>query len=75
MKRNMDLVLHLLQEIEKAPDADGAHKQRINTEGYDRSEIEGHLHLLQDEKLIVRMSTERVRLTWKGHDYLEAHAS
>jgi len=80
MKRDMDLIRKLLLKIEERIDADLIHE--IEVEDYDNDLIEYHLELLQDTGLIIanfqkmsngsRMFHSVERLTWKGHEFIDA---
>ncbi len=83
MKRNPDLIRHLLLFIE-AKDVPGIEPKDISIEGFSASEIMSHLNLMADAGFIVgeysRSSTNPNRiirtaivfdLSWAGHEYLD----
>jgi DNA-binding transcriptional ArsR family regulator len=77
MKRDMDLVRKILFEIERQPFTRG--KITLEIEGYSHEEISYHVLLLSEADLIeadvsARASAEYkpIRLTWQGHEFLEA---
>lgn len=72
MKRDMKLVRLLLQQIEEAPAVEGVHRNRFTFDGTDDDIVSEHISLLLDEQLVTRTSQMHVRLTWKGHDFIEA---
>lgn len=85
MKRDMDLVRELLLRLEPIPVRPGAtllygHHPDLQVEGFTPPEINYHLELLRDAKLI-RGSKDQPRLgsgikfeslTWAGHDFLDS---
>jgi uncharacterized protein DUF2513 len=82
MIRDMDLVREILLrvEIQQDPSSDDLLKQRVNDA--DRATVSEHLRLLIDEaKLITGMAVSDMdgeeawidlKLTWAGHDFLDA---
>jgi hypothetical protein len=77
MKRDMDLVREMLNEVEKV-DTYGT-QIYLKIEGYSKKQIDYHILLLSDADLIKTdplRDTERtrrpVRLTWEGHEFVEA---
>ena len=78
MKRDWDLVRELLFEVEQqcssgAPIADG----QIKLEGRSDEEISYHLRILIDAGLVQGteqkyLQVEVRRLTWEGHEFLDA---
>lgn len=78
MKRDMDLIRQLLLAIE---DADGL----FTTKGwrdseYTREQLREHMALLDDAGLIVNVTHTRgssmcTRLSWDGHEFLDAARS
>ena len=78
MKRDMNLIRKILFEIEKSPSFSGFIDLKIRD--YTDEEISYHVLLLSEANLIVAldMSTygntdyKPVRLTWSGHEFLEA---
>jgi hypothetical protein len=78
MKRDMDLIREILLAVEASPDQMTA--SLPDFEGYTDSEINYHLVLLHEAGLIIALIhesddqyfAEPVRLTWEGHEFLEA---
>jgi len=78
MKRNLDLVRDILLEIEQQPDRHTWFS--LQFEGVTLQEIDQHLLLLQDAGFIhlTRKTSSNedtvfaARLTWQGHEFLEA---
>lgn len=78
MKRNMDLIRLILLEIEKGP-YDGSWLD-INIDGYTDNDISYHVILLaeaglieaQDNSTLDGLSWQPKRLTWQGHEFLDA---
>jgi hypothetical protein len=78
MKRDMDLIREILLEVEKLPYTGGFHKVAI--EGHSEDEITYHTLLLAEADLIEATvcsvfgaeSYLPVRLTWAGHEFLDA---
>lgn len=81
MKRDMDLVRRILLEVEER----GFEEVKANSfeaEGYDTFTVAAHLQLLKEAGLLEAsiLVLERAgavegyaqRLTWEGHDYLDA---
>lgn len=82
LKRDMELVRQILMKIEADESAPGGH---IDLDLPDRSpaEISYHVRLLEEAGLIEAISVsnlgayewEPVRLTWEGHEFLDAARS
>ena len=78
MKRNMDLVRAVLLEIEAKDEPD--QNMNLRLEEYSKAEIEYHLTILEEAKLIALEAQQGwhnndiypQRLTWEGHDFLDA---
>jgi hypothetical protein len=76
MKRDTDLVRQILIEIEKQPFTGGW--IRLEIDDYDCGEISYHVMLLHEAGLILAVDTTKrnswlpLRLTWDGHEFLEA---
>ncbi|MCJ2165600.1 MULTISPECIES: DUF2513 domain-containing protein [unclassified Pseudodesulfovibrio] len=80
MKRNMDLVRSLLFELEEHPD--GYSPDNIEVDGYSEEEVGYHFLLMVEAGLIEgeeisdlgssSPSAMPIRLTWYGHDFLDA---
>ena len=78
MKRDMDLVRKILLEIEKHPYTGGWID--VHLEEYTSEEVVYHLKLLAEAALIEAhdvsshsgMDLRPVRLTWEGHEFLDA---
>lgn len=78
MKRDMDLCREILRQMEVHPNPEGPIKIKI--EGRPDQEITYHLHLLRQADLIeaiekttfAGMAYAPQRLTWKGHEFLDA---
>ena len=79
MKRDMDLVRKILFKIEELPQYSNQWAD-VPIDGYSKDEIDYHLVILMDAGLIdaSRVSNIRdviwkaVRLTWEGHEFLDA---
>lgn len=77
MKRDMDLAREILLALEEMP-AD--EEVELNLEGYSQEEISYHVRLLSEAGLIEAEDRsgyggddwQPERLTWAGHDFLEA---
>lgn len=76
MKRNPDLIRHLLLALEDAPDAELLRLPSL--EGYASHQVKHHFRLLLEAGLVTAGYTSphgrrwiAVRLTWGGHEYLE----
>jgi hypothetical protein len=86
MKRNMDTIRTLLLRLESLPMRSpsaivlvGGHDPDFLKEGEDPDEIDYHLALLQENKLIECPGRNGMdsrirfqRLTWPGHDFLDS---
>lgn len=83
MKRNMDLIRHLLLYLEEKPDPSLVKAEDIVAEGFSAGEVQYHLNLMFQAGLIngedVRSTTSArlisvlpFDLTWQGHEFLEA---
>lgn len=78
MQRDMDLARRILQELEQYPEPVGP--VHISLEGKSEDEISYHIKLLHEAGLVeaLDMSTLRqfswrpMRLTWAGHEFLDA---
>jgi len=81
MKRDMNLVRAVLLEVEKLPHDYGFHD--IEVEGYAPEEVTYHVRLLHEARLIeaIDLSTmsgvswKSKRLTYQGHEFLDAARS
>ncbi len=82
MKRDMDLIRHLLLTLESKPGPQLIKAEDIEAEGFSPTEVKYHLNLMFQAGLIngedVRSSTsDRLiqvypfDLTWQGHEFLE----
>ena len=81
MKRDMDLVRQILLEVE-ARDEEALGQTPQDIEGYDLATVARHVEIMQEAGLVdahvmradgVPPYAARVfRLTWQGHDFLEA---
>jgi hypothetical protein len=80
MKRDMDLARRILLDLEESPDADGAGGMGIEIEGRTEQEISYHVALLHEAGLLHAIDGSAddeicwmpVRLTWDGHEFLDA---
>jgi hypothetical protein len=83
MKRDLGLIRELLLKLEQLADAHGwemiePYDPRIQVEGYGVDEIEYNLQLVVERGLIEEPNGKPMqgimfrRLTWEGHDYLDA---
>ena len=83
MKRDMDLARLILAKVEDDPDADGLGSRKLSVEGRSDQEVTYHVQLLDEAGLVtmeeMRTSSGLVclprRLTWQGHEFLEAARS
>ena len=74
----MDLARAILFEIEKVPYDMDTHE--INIDGYSKTEVNYHIILLNEAGLIEALDYSSFncsewqpkRLTWKGHEFLDA---
>jgi len=81
MKRDMDLVRDILLDVEKQDGSGGWIK--VAVENHSEDEINYHLLLLKDAGFLeaavlnagVRSIVQPTRLTWKGHEFLNAARS
>jgi hypothetical protein len=81
MKRDMDLVRRVLLQVEEA-DEEALTSRPLDVEGYDSATVARHVEIMQEAGLVdahvmradgVPPYAARVfRLTWQGHDFLEA---
>jgi hypothetical protein len=81
MKRDMDLVRRILLQVEEA-DEEALTSRPLDIEGYDGATVARHVEIMQEANLVdahvmradgVPPYAARVfRLTWQGHDFLEA---
>ncbi len=80
MKRDMDLARKILLKIEELPSYDKP--VNIEIEGYAEEDIQHHLELLHEAKLIevpddgtatlwTKVNLTPTRLTWPGHEFLD----
>jgi hypothetical protein len=83
MRRDLGLIRELLLKLEPLSDPHAwqtiaANDPRIQVEGYTPDEIEYHLQLLVEQGFIDQPRSAPMegiifrRLTWAGHDYLDA---
>ena len=78
MKRDMSLVRDILLEIELSDVAPNSDNMEI--EGHNAAERDYHIQLMHEADLIEGVdgttlagySLMRIRLTWSGHDFLDA---
>ena len=78
MKRDMDLVRKILLEVEKAPYEGGW--VDLDIKNYTQGEVSYHTMLLNDSGLVEAQDLSTMsgpdwrpkRLTWEGHEFLEA---
>ena len=79
MKRDFDLIRHIMTDIENMPAASAF--KSFEYPGYDKATIHQHIKLLIDENLIEgkihesHHGIDAVRitgLTWNGHDFIDA---
>jgi len=81
MKRDMDLIRKILLDLEKQ-DGSGLWI-KVSIEDHSEDEINYHLRLLKDAGFIeasvlsagVRSIVQPIRLTWSGHEFLNAARS
>ena len=68
MKRDMNLIMKILAEVEKLP-ANGGH---VELENYPDEVLDYHISLLAASGYLRHVSKKHVEgLTWKGHDLCE----
>lgn len=84
MTRDMDLIRTLLLKLENLPLSPSAvivldpNDQEVAVDGYSVDQIEYHLDLLRERDLIECPGSKPMigityrRLTWEGHDFLDA---
>lgn len=84
MRRDMDLIRHLLLVVEQATGDDSLQASSVTVEGRSANEILGHFALMDDAGLLeVQDSFSDLSstgaadrfiagLTWAGHDFLES---
>lgn len=79
MKRDFNLVRSILLFTESCPN--WFSDKDIQIDGYSSKEISYHLAIMMEEKLLFGKTTvlhngdtisDVVRMTWKGHDFLDA---
>lgn len=81
MKRDMDLARKILLQLEEVPYRGGA--QRVALEGYSDDEVSYHVLLLREAGLVEALDFSShdgvcwvpTRLTWEGHEFLDAARS
>ena len=66
MKRDLDLIRKIMIAIESHAESG---EPSLDIDGHLSDEVLGHLCFMEDGKLIHR---GEVRLTWEGHEFLEA---
>lgn len=79
MKRDMDLIRAILMELEELPENGGCND--VAVPGHSDQEIFAHVRLLNEAGLIEavdfstmdRMVWKPKRLTWDGHEFLDAY--
>ena len=78
MKRDMDLVREILLKLEDQTGADD-YLEPEQVQGRDPEEVSYHIHLMYEAGLIDAINDRGVgshwiamRLTWEGHEFLEA---
>lgn len=73
MKRDMDLVRQILQQIEDRKP--GSSNHGVSATGRSRDELYEHLMIMQDAGLVEGVAMAPVplcrRMTWEGHEFLE----
>jgi DNA-binding MarR family transcriptional regulator len=75
MKRDMEIVRKILEEVESFPyrPSKFIHPE---IEGYTPEQIDYHIEILEEANLLVASRATRriipIRLTWDGHEFLEA---
>jgi hypothetical protein len=80
MKRDMDLAREILLWIEKYDTGSGGRLPNLSIEGRSHEEVSAHVRLLREANLIDAINASSMRgtnwiprrLTWEGHDFLEA---
>ncbi len=79
MKRDFDLIRMILRQVEDSPPS--AAPIKVEIEGYDNAVIGEHVALLIDAGLLEGVIVQTIsdprsaipsRLTWDGHDFLNA---
>jgi hypothetical protein len=78
MKRDMDLARQILLQIEAAPSPDSL--VSVTSPNHTETEVSYHVMLLEEAQLIKAhdfsgdsgIRWEPIRLTWAGHEFLEA---
>lgn len=81
MKRDMDLVRAIMNEVaEKLPPMSHL-QERLSIDGYDSATIDGHLELLIEAGLLEGRVNKPAKvvvitgITWNGHDFIAAAKS
>ena len=82
MKRDMDLIRSILQEVKSCDDPNGLERMP-EIEGHTEAQVSYHLKLLHDAGLIEALVSDaafgasysdfmHINLTWAGQDFLDA---
>lgn len=69
MKRNMKVVMQILESAEGAETA-SLPLSSLPLQEYDHETIKGHLRLLNDRGLVLCDQLNEIALTWEGHEFL-----
>jgi hypothetical protein len=78
MKRDMDLVRAIMNEVADRLPPMGHMQDRVSIEGYDAATIDGHIELLIEAGLLegrVNKGQKVIVITglpWTGHDFIDA---
>jgi hypothetical protein len=85
MKRDMDLIRQLLKIVEERTVPNTLEGSSLSLDGYTLNQIFAHLAMLEDAGFIEGQSVDALsegtieyyvhRLTWRGHEFLEAARS
>ena len=74
MKRDMDLIREILLQVEARENPNSWKVEKVEIEGRDNQEIDGHVHLLLEAGFVGATSAGGPvnRLTWEGHELLDS---
>jgi acyl-CoA synthetase (AMP-forming)/AMP-acid ligase II len=80
VKRDMDLVRKILLEIEASPEDSWDSDEDFEIEGYDHETVMRHIGMLHEAGLVQALDASTMggvafiprRLTWDGHEFLDA---
>lgn len=74
MKRDLDLILHVLRTVEKYRKPEGNMIVMPDIPGYEPEYVREHVKLCGEAGLLdLGLQGAIRRITWNGHDYLDAN--